>query len=202
MNREPFVAGITMLASALPPRKPLEDAALELYWMGLKDLSDDEFSRAVAVASRESTFMPAPAELRAFVRGKRDLAAEAEIAWKYVRGAIDEIDYTVSEIDFGPHVNACIRQIGGWDVLCRALLEDLNVWKRKEFLRLYELFAEKPVGDIGAPLEGPEDGRGFRPRTVAIPGIPSQPQPPALAPVGASDTRGFIENLANAKALK
>jgi len=192
VNHEDFVSGMAMLATTLPPRKPLEDAALEGYWVGLQGLTQEQFKRAVTLAIGTCKFMPAPVELRELVTPRRDLAHEGEIAWSAVRSAVDRIDYTVSEISFGPVVNACIRQLGGWDSLCVAKLTELDVWKKKEFLRLYELFASKSeIGDVGRMLEGPSDGQAHPPRVVSIAGIPSQPRREIEAP-GAGEARRAI----------
>lgn len=190
-KREAFVTMMNVLAETF--NRSLTEGTLEGYWMAMSDLSESEMSAAAGRAVREIKFMPAPSELRSFVREARDLAAEAEIAWDAVRSAIDEIDWTVSEINFGPVVNACVRQLGGWDALLTAKLSELNVWKKKEFLRVYELFASKPVGDVGRPLEGPEDGRPYPPRIVAITGIPSQPVL-ELEPPGAEESRKAIRD--------
>lgn len=202
-HKQAVATALGMLAPVF--RFEVTEMAAEAYRIGLEGLSYDEIGNAAARAIRECKFMPVPAEMRALVgrTETRDLKHEGEIAWAAVRSAVDEIDYMASEVDFGPHVNACIRQLGGWDVLLRALLEDLNVWKRKEFLRLYEVFAEKPIGDVGRPLDGPEDGRAYKPRQIAIAGIPSQPQP-QLEPIGAeaSGVRQLIGELARGTELK
>lgn len=193
-KHETFSALITMLCEGFG--RPPTAGLLELYWIVFKDLGESEMKAAIGRAAAECKFMPSPAELRGFVRAPRDLVAEAQIAWGAVRKAVDKIDYTVSQIDFGPHVNAVVRQLGGWDALCRAPLTDLDVWKRKEFERLYLVFGEKEIGDIGLPLEGPLDGKKYKARVVAIPGIPSQPVP-ALPAVWASES--VAKSLADAK---
>lgn len=203
MNRAQFSALVSGLALALPPRKPLEPAALEVYWLGLSDLPDDALMAAVGRAARDSTFMPAPSELRGFARPRRDLAHETAIAWDAVRSSVDAIDYTARSVDFGPHVNAVVRQLGGWDALCQATVTDLDVWKRKEFERLYAVFAEKEIGDVGRALEGGAEGRAHRNHTVAIAGIPSQPL--KQLPERGADTRSIrdlVGALAEGKAVK
>lgn len=200
MKRESFAAGVAMLTAAFG--KQLDAPVIELYWMGLNDLSDEEFKQALSRAARECKFMPAPAELRAFARQPRDLAHEAAIAWAAVRKAIDRIDYTARSVDFGPVVNACIRQLGGWDSLCNATVTDLDVWKPKEFYRLYEVFADKPVGDVGRPLEGSMKSAGAH--VVPIAGIPSQPAKQLVAADGApdEDIRQLIGALADDKDVR
>lgn len=200
---EAIVTALAMLGGAFD--KPVTKAMGQAWRSALGDLTPEEIQKATTGALRACKFFPAPAELRAFARPPRDLSSEAQKAWAAVRRAIDEIDYTVSGIDFGPVVNAVIRQLGGWDALCRATLTDLDVWKRKEFERLYLLFGDREIGDMGRQLEGPRECRTpnarFSPRVVAIPGLPSQPYTgPALPPVdgGVSD---LVRELADGKAF-
>jgi hypothetical protein len=194
-KREVFVTVLNMLGETF--NRQMTDGLLEGYWMALEDLSPEDMKAATKRALASCKFMPSPSELLAFAgKGQRDLAHEAAIAWDGVRRAVDKIDYTVSFIDFGPHVNAVIRQLGGWDALCTAKLTDLDVWKRKEFERLYIAFAGKTIGREGHSLEGPKDGRVYPAQSVAIPGIPSQPPPPALPPVGGDPQLAMQEHVA------
>lgn len=175
---------------------------LTAWEVALGDLTPEQIGTAMAAALQSCKFFPAPAELRAFVRPPRDFAHEAALAWAVVRRAIDRYDYSVKGIDFGPVVNAVVRQLGGWDAMCRATLTDLDVWKRKEFERLYLLFAPKPgVGDVGRMLEGPTDGRVYGHAVVAIPGIPSQPQSGRALPAVDNGVSDLVRELADRKAV-
>lgn len=200
-KREAFVVVMTMLGETY--RVALTDAMLDGYWLVLEGLSETELKAAARAAlARPSGFMPSPGELLALVRPQQSLVVEASLAWDAVRQANRKISWTCSQIDFGPHVNAVLRQMGGWDAICSADVDDLNLWKRKEFERLYVEFASKAIGDMGRALEGPSDGRGYPPTRVPIKGIPSQPIPKALAPVvpaGAGDVKALIDELAESK---
>ena len=200
MTREEAIA-TSLAALGATFNRQIDATVADAYSIGLEGLTAAEVSRACAAALRKCKFMPAPSELRA-LSGRaelRDLKHEAALAWDAVRKAIDRVDYTVALIDFGPHVNAVVRQLGGWDALCTAKLHDLDVWKRKEFERQYEVFAEKEIGDIGAPLEG--DWKTGH-RVISIAGIPSQPAPKGLPPKDANPdaARRLIRELAEGKA--
>lgn len=197
-KHEAFVVVMEMLGEAYG--KSLTGPMLDAYWLVLEQLPEAEMRGAARAAlSRPSGFMPGPGELLAFARPQRNPAVEAATAWDGVRRAIDRIDYTVSQIDFGPHVNAVIRQLGGWDALCRAKLPDLDVWKRKEFERLYVAFSGQQIGDVGRALEGSIEGKAYPPHVVAIEGIPSQPVG-ALEPIGANGSgRAIVHALADRK---
>lgn len=159
-KRETFAVAMTMLGETFG--RALTDPMLDGYWLALEELTEAELKSAVRVAVTTQKFMPSPAELLAFAgHGKIQASAIAE-AWEAVRTAIDCHDYTAS-VDFGPLVNAVVRNLGGWDRLCRLDLEALNVWARKEFERIYEAFASKDVGMLnGAPHRGAFHGPPIR----------------------------------------
>lgn len=201
MTTQEAIATALAMFGATYDRKVTEVVA-DAWQLALGDLSGDDISRAAARALRECKFFPAPAEVRAFAVPARDLAHEGAVAWSEVRRAVDVHDYTVSSIDFGPVVNACVRQLGGWDALCRADLNDLNVWKRKEFERLYPMFAAHPPGDIGRALDGPQEGRVYGAAVVAIAGIPSQPGTHRALPPGDDEgVADLIRELAEEKSI-
>lgn len=148
---EEFSASIALLAGALD--KEISTAGLQAYEIALGDLSTGELAIATERALRECRFMPSPAELRRLC-GRPTADAQAAEAWEAVRQAVDVHDYTAS-VDFGPLVNAVVRNLGGWDRLCRLSREALNVWARKEFERVYLAFAPKnPMSLNGEPHRG------------------------------------------------
>lgn len=197
MNHERFLAGVTMLSMAIPPRQPLEDAALEGFWMVLGDLTDDEFAVATKRAMTECKFMPAPSELLTLAgRGHDAGAAEA---WEAVRRAVDVHDYTAS-VDFGPLVNAVVRNLGGWDRLCRLDLEALNVWARKEFERVYAAFSPKdPASLNGEPHIGAFKGRLI---PIRIGGKLPIRRIEAAPGTMLAETRNLVRELADGKAVR
>lgn len=77
MDHGQFLGQMAMLAMTLPPRQPLEDAALEGYWLGLQGITNEQLAAGVARALRECEFMPAPVELRRLSR-QRDLVASTD----------------------------------------------------------------------------------------------------------------------------
>ena len=61
-DRPPFVGVIETLAAGFG--KPVDEALLDAYWMGLEDLPLPAVMRACARAIKESRFMPVVADLR------------------------------------------------------------------------------------------------------------------------------------------
>src|SRR5262245_58121363 len=106
-KREAFVALMELLGETY--NRALTSGMLDGYWLVLEDLTQDEMKAAAKKAIATSKFMPSPAELLAFVRRAPNPAVDVIHAWQVVRRAIDKYDYTVASIDFGPLVNATIR---------------------------------------------------------------------------------------------
>ncbi len=151
-KQQTFVAIVTTLCESF--NRTATDGLLEGYWMALSDLSEDEMKRACSRAMAESKFMPVPSELLEFAGRSQSRALDIIEAWEAVRRAIDRHDYTDS-VDFGPLVNAVVRNLGGWQRLCDLGREQLDVWTRKEFERVYELLAVKdPLTLHGAHHRG------------------------------------------------
>lgn len=196
-NREAFATALAVLGNTFD--RKLTGPAIEGYWIALSDLTEGEFARATKRALSESKFMPSPSELLAFAgHAPRDLAAEAPLAWDAVRRAMDNLD-VYGNPDFGPVVNAVVRNLGGWIYLCEQKVSDLE-WRRKDFERVYKLWADKDPGVIpdGAPLVG--EWRHAPVTRIQIAGLPAHR--PALAPVRTKhgeETRVLIRKLADSK---
>lgn len=174
---------------------------LDAYWLVLGDLSDVELSRSFARALTQCKFFPVPAELLAFAgRAPRDLAAEATLAWDAVRRAMDSLD-VYGNPDFGQVVNAVVRNLGGWAYLCEQKLSELE-WRRKDFERVYRLWAEKDPSVIpeGGPLFG--YWKNAKVTRIEIAGLPVQSiaLPPIETPQ-AQVMREVVRELADSKGL-
>jgi hypothetical protein len=195
-KRQTFATTIAVLFAAYD--KPLTDLAVEAYWLALERLDPTELATVMRRALAEAKFMPTPSELLTFAGKGRNVAAEGALAWQAVRRAIDAHDYSVGSIDFGPRVNAVLRNLGGWDTLCRATLGELDNpgWLRKRFEEVYGLFSETHPDRLnGDPLPGPLEARGRADVRVAIEG---QPAPRQIGPAGRAGA-GVLELLAEEK---
>jgi len=173
-KQEIFGTSIAVLAATF--NREIGSAGIEGYWIALQTLSEAELASATKRALAECKFMPSPAELLALA-GRRhpDASAQAVLAWSAVRKAIDVHDYLVATIDFGPLVNAVIRNLGGWDTLCTATLPELDNpgWLRKRFEEVYAALAPTPAGQLqGDPLPGklPQNYRGAGHAVISIAG--------------------------------
>lgn len=181
-----FAASLSALGVAFGHR--VDRRLLAAYWPFLRDLDLTTFCAAVVAAGNTLKFFPRPAELRELAGAGETAARKAAIAtaWQAVRLAMDRFDYT-SSVDFGPLVNAIVRNLGGWQYLCSRSLPDL-VWDRKKFEELYEVFTMSRCELRGEPLSG---YFGSEPVRIAIPG---QAEPRRqLEAVGDTDWTGMIE---------
>lgn len=198
-TREAFATLIRVLGATYGAE--IAPAAIEGYWLVMSELTEAQIKTALRRALAESKFMPRPSELLDFAGiPKADPKADAMICWQEVRRAIDVHDYTVRSIDFGPRVNAVVRNLGGWDILCQASLPELDNpgWLRKRFCEVYEAFVGAPVDSLrGDALEGKLPAKWINPVDVLV-AIPGQPKPLELPAVDPTVAR-HVEELANAK---
>lgn len=145
-DKRGFVAMLSTLAETF--RIELNPLAIDGYWLALQPLGELELRRAAARALASCKFMPTPVELLGFA-GKAPEQLEAVAiadAWEAVRDALGRHGYYGS-VDFGPLVNAVIRNMGGWMRLSDMTREDAP-WKRKEFEKLYIAFAARPPSEL------------------------------------------------------
>lgn len=196
-TRQAVIKAMAVLTTAF--NRENSPTLTEAYQIALGKLSPGEVASAMERALSECKFMPTPAEFLALAgRTPRDIAAEATLAWDAVRKAMDGLD-VYGNPDFGPVVNAVVRNLGGWVYLCEQKLSELE-WRRKDFERVYRLWAEKDPSLLpdGAPLIGQW---GHAPVTrIVIAGLPLQQA--ALAPVEtpqAAEMKSLVRGLAEAK---
>lgn len=191
-KREAFVAVMNMLGETF--NRPMTAGLLEGYWLAVEDLTEGELRTATRAALATSKFMPAPAELRAYARPPRNPNVDVVQAWQAVRRAIDKHDYLVASIDFGPLVNAVIRNLGGWDAFCRATLPELDNpgWLRKKFEEVYKTLATADATTLhGQPLDGALPPKWVNPTHVIV-SVDGKPDQLRIAANGVSDARASI----------
>lgn len=151
---------------------PVDKPLLAAYWQFLRGLDLQAFGVAVEAAGRTLKWFPKPAELLDLAgAGATARKAAAAEAWEAVCVAMGRYDYTMS-VDFGPLVNAVIRNLGGWQALCGKSLREL-VWERKKFEEVFELFGTSRAQLRGEPLQGRFGGE---PARIAIGGQVPQRQ--------------------------
>ena len=137
------------------------------YRMAMDDVPIEDLERGVRRAMRDSKFLPKPVELRELA-GVISLSARAALAWSAAKKAVHSIG-SYGSVDFeDPTINAVIRNMGGWKEFCGRDADTFETFTRKDFERIYQLFAAGQVGEMGRYLTG----------------IHNEPQPRRRFPVG------------------
>ena len=107
--------------------KALSGPALELYWRAMEHWDLEDFRTAAAQLLRTCEFMPTPADFEKLRKAGRNTAGEAfheAVQW-----------CASSAYRNGPHpdpiVNACVRAIGGYQVIAMAEADRLPFLERR-----------------------------------------------------------------------
>jgi len=154
-------------------------ALIEGYWLGLESISLVEINKAVRRAISECDRMPRPKDLRELA-GEMPTSTRAAIAWGAVvktisaHGSYESVDFDDKTI------NATIRNMGGWTMLCSKNSDELHTWSRKEFERIYSALSSSPIqaeayAYLPGKIEEQNVGLGFeapKPRQITT-GLPA-----------------------------
>ena len=128
---------VTMLAEAFGQK--VTPIRLMAYDAGLSDVPLAALNAAVVRAIRESRFMPTVAELRdlcGVASGRIDAKDRPLLAWQAVRGAISKVGAYDSPAFDDAAINATIRELGGWPLLCDTPIDEMH-WLEKRFCATY-----------------------------------------------------------------
>lgn len=142
MNEKTFAKGFTTLCMVFnaTPDKLLSAT----YFNTLKELSDQEFSRAVEILLKTHKYgrLPLPAEILEAVRGNP--TDRAIFALNTVEKAVREIGGYKTVVFEDPVIHMVIESMGGWVTLCEMPIKE---WKfqRQEFIKLYEAYSQAPT---------------------------------------------------------
>lgn len=149
-ERPRFVVAMNAMAATF--QRPMTEAGLTGYWMGLSDLPLAAVEKAVQAAMRTRKFMPVVADLRELAgHGEIALEDRASICWLVFTKAMRQHGYYHS-VDFDDAgVNFAVRCIGAWD-------EDFELtnYTEKRFRDAYCAFYRTGAGD-GTALLGYHD---------------------------------------------
>lgn len=134
--------------------RELTDMLLKAYYSILSGLTDEQFNAAVQniLRTRKYTKLPMPAEFLELINQGAEI--KAQIALDELERVIDTTgpNYSVS---FGDRIiHAVVMRLGGWEWINTQKLDEWK-WIRKDFIRLYCIYASKPKDlDIPERLEG------------------------------------------------
>lgn len=162
-----ILGALAQLREVLPSQQKLTGGGLELYAAVLSDLPEQAVLDAIAKAAGRCRFFPVPAELRELA-GEHRGGDSAIFAWEIAREAISSFGTYRSVAFDDPVINAAIRALGGWDVLCRMTSDDAP-FRRKDFLAAYETCTRVGITkEQAAPLPGLHEMSGTKVEPVRI----------------------------------
>lgn len=128
-------------ACAIYDRKPLPDAAMELYWGALEGFPIEDVEAAMQRHISQSPFFPKPADLI----GLMAVSSEEQglIAWGQVYDAVRFVgSYGVPTFE-DENIWPAIRAIGGWKHLCSMQEAHSHFWQ-KRFMDAYGVVSKSP----------------------------------------------------------
>lgn len=122
--------------------RQLSPAALELYWLDLRDLDYPAVNEALTLWRKSgAAFMASPGQLREALEG--DPEERALRAWsKFVR-AVERVGAYRTPVFDDPAIHGVIRDMGGWVELC-SWEEREEPFLRKEFVSRYKARLRRP----------------------------------------------------------
>jgi hypothetical protein len=117
MDRPAFAEAMLTLCETF--NEPLSDVKVEAYFGALNDSDIGAVLGACRHALRSCKFFPRPVELREFITGSAEDAAEQ--AWAAVLGEIRRVGY-IGRPNLEPRALRAVNELwGGWQRLCETL---------------------------------------------------------------------------------
>ena len=141
--------------------KELSQGALNIFFMGIKSLSQEEFEDAVSKHledQEKGMFFPKPADLIGQVRrsGKQNsemVGQSSELGWSLVMSHLSKVG-SYGNLNISDKVAVeTIRQMGGWKSLCMAHTDKMS-FKQREFMSLYQTVVKTPQNLLPDELAG------------------------------------------------
>ena len=141
--------------------KELSQGALNIFFMGIKSLSQEEFEEAVSKHledQEKGMFFPKPADLIGQVRrsGKQNsemVSQSAELGWSLVMDQLARVgSYGSLKVSDKVAIET-VRQMGGWKSLCMTHTDKMS-FKQREFMSLYQTVIKTPQNLLPDELAG------------------------------------------------
>lgn len=184
MTRSEYESAIAVLIAGVA--RPVTHATHEVWFEKLRDLDVRDLKRAIHhfLDSSESGFYPAVAQLRrlagADLKALPESKDRAIVAWESVLRAIRlHGGYQTIEFD-DPAITAAIRSCGGWVFLCDLETEELNKFRKPEFVKAYNAYRSTGVrAEVAGALRGilakdaSRDGYDQPPTISVVTGLPA-----------------------------
>lgn len=135
MSPDALKQGLALLSEAFPKR----EINPKLFYLALKDLTDDQFLGSILQIVQKTTKLFPDDNLIAMIREKTSGTEQdrAVLAWDEATSAVKKHGFykTVSFED--AVINAVIESMGGWEAFSNIEAEDVP-FRKKDFLELYK----------------------------------------------------------------
>ena len=141
--------------------KELSQGALNIFFMGIRSLSQEEFEEAISRHLEDQDkgmFFPKPADLIGQVKrsGKQNsemVGQSAELGWSLVMDHLRKVG-SYGDLDISDKVAIeTVRQMGGWKSLCMTNTDKMS-FKQREFMSLYQTLIKTPKNLLPDELAG------------------------------------------------
>lgn len=132
--------------------KKISPLLASLYWKVLEPFTDEQCERAFKSLIYESRFFPKPVEFVEIIRGTNN--DNATRAWLEVLETVKRVGHYQSVMFSDPLIHSVIESMGGWVRLAGGMKADEEIWKQKEFERLYNVLSKNPRDKMPSYLPG------------------------------------------------
>lgn len=150
MTKESFEAGMAVFTATFRDIS-ITPTNLNAWWSLLKDMPDNDFTRAIMSICRSEKQIYPGTNIVALIldRARGDVQSQSLRALLLTERAMFEVGAYKSPRFEDPIINCVVSRLGGWEHVC---LMDLDEWKfvRKDFERIYQDMAKH-----GVPAEIP-----------------------------------------------
>lgn len=137
--------------------KEITKPLMRIYFSSLINYSLAEIERGVSshtMDAKHGSFFPKPADIvRHLQTGEISAENKAELAWaQVVREMRVTGSYGSLKLD-DRQALASVKALGSWKQLCSSTEKEL-VWKKKEFISIYETYEKTPLEMLPSSLPG------------------------------------------------
>lgn len=153
-DEKKFAELMVVLAEVYDSGNTPSKLKMEVYFQALKDFKIEDVEKAVKglIYTRTTASFPKPAEIIQEIRGTtRDRATEA---WLEVLQTVKMVGHYQSVRFADPAIHSVIEAMGGWVRLAGNMRADEEIWRQKEFERLYEVLSTNPRKSAPTYLPG------------------------------------------------
>lgn len=149
MTMEEFNEGFGMLLDYYPNTR-VTDGLVNIYYMGLAELSITEFNRAIGkiVKEYDSDFLPKVSMILKYANSGMDLTNQVILAKKMLKRAIEKVGRT-GMIAFEDKGVQAVVDYAGWLRLCNMSIIEFENFMNWEFEKIYKDFMSRPYSVPG-----------------------------------------------------